>query len=92
VVLAPFDHFLKDGFVDLLVGRLVRGVTFLQWEEVCCVLWFGGSSRVLVEKVAWFRGGERRTYVGNRHFSAGSLTKIIHHIDDEHRALCDLAL
>lgn len=37
-------------------------------------------------------GGESWTYVGNRHFGAGTLTKILHHVDDEHRALGDLAL
>lgn len=32
------------------------------------------------------------TYVGDGHFSASTFSEILHHVDDEHGALGDLAL
>lgn len=40
----------------------------------------------------WLGAEDSGTYVGNGHFGAGSLSEILHHVDDEHGALSDLAL
>lgn len=79
VVLAPFNDFLEDGFVDL------GGVS----EVLSC-----GGVKVYGVWGRWRDWGaeELKTYVGDGHFGAGSLTKILHHVNDEHGALGDLTL